>query len=111
MQNDHPFQYIRPHSLGSRINVTTSSVSYTLPLMDDGTFPRFCRIMVEPNATGNGAFAYVNFGTTGAVTAQAGNILVTSNEQLIIQTRGYQYMAVFHPSTTANLGLLPLENC
>lgn len=104
------FPHVRATKLGSRINVTTSSVSYTLPFSADGTLPRFCRLIVEPTAAGASSYCYVNVGDS-AVTAQAGNICITSTESLILQTRGMGYIAVFNPATTANLSLTPLEDC
>ena len=108
MQRDHPFSFLRVTGLGARLNVTTSSAAYTLPVDNNGNSPRFHRLITEPTSSGSGAFCYVNIGGT-SVTAQAGNICVTSNEQVILHTRGMTNIAVFHPSTTANVSIVPLE--
>lgn len=104
------FPHIRPSSLGLRLNVTTSSVSYTLPLAADGTNPRYLRLQTEIGPSGISSCCYVNVGQA-AVTAQNGNLLVSSNEAVIIQSRGMGYISVFHPSQTCNLSVTPLEDC
>lgn len=104
------FPHIRVTQLGSRLNVTTSSVAYTLPLTADSTNPRFCRLITETTSAGVASFCYVNVGNS-SVTAQAGNLLISSNESTIIQTRGMTNIAVFAPSVTCNLNVTPLEDC
>ena len=103
------FDRFRANGLGLRVNVTTSSQNLTLPFGNDSTFPRFCRFMVEPQSTGNGSFCYINLGDQNT-TCQAGNVLVTSNEQVIMQTRGMTHVAAFHPLSTCFLNVLPLED-
>ncbi len=104
------FSHVRVTGLGSRINVIGSSSAYTLPLAADGTAPRYHRLIVEPTGAGASSYCYVNVGDS-AVTASATGLCVTSTEAVILQTRGMSKIAVFHPATTANLSITPLEDC
>ena len=103
------FPHLRPSTQGVLFNVTTSSGATTLPLLDDGTFPRYCRLMTQPLAAGTTTFCFVNIGVA-AVTASTTGLLVTSNEQVILATRGYSYLSAIHPSTTCNLSITPLSD-
>lgn len=104
------FGHMRVTQAGVHVTVTTTTAPYTLPLAADGTNPRFIRCMTEPTAAGVSTCAYINVGQLG-VTAASTNVLVTSNEQVILHTRGMAYFAVLAPSATCNISVVPLEDC
>lgn len=109
MAMQSPFPHVRVTGLGLRVNATSTSAPFTLPLAGDGGFPRYCRLMAEPSSGGTAAFAYIQVGGA-AVTAQSGNLLITSHESQIIQTRGMTNIAVYNPTTTAFINVIPLED-
>lgn len=105
-----PFPRYRVLAPGVDINCTTTTAATTLPMSLNGTSPQYHRLMTRPSAAGVTTFCYVNVGAI-AVTVGVTGLLVTSNEQVILQTRGCTTIAVLVPAQTCNLSVVPLEDC
>lgn len=105
------FPHIRVTSSGLRLTTISSfQASVTLPLADDGAFPRYIRLMAEPSTASLTGYAYVKVGND-PLTASTTDILVTGNEALILQTRGMSRISVIGSSTTVYINCIPLEDC
>lgn len=91
---------------------STSGTPVTLTLGDDGTGARHIRLMAEPYTTSH-SFAYFKMngsalGTALTVTNQ--DAMVTSNQDVVVETRGFTYINVLAPNTTVYINMVPLEN-
>src|SRR5437868_6954953 len=87
---------------GVTIAASTTPATATLPLLEDGSVPRYVRVLPEGNA-------YVKFAATpNLATATLGDVLVTPNEAEIFRTRGTQYIGVVVRTTSTNVNITPL---
>lgn len=94
---------------GVRITaLTTTLTPTTLPLCDDGTTARHIRLMVEPTSN---VIQYAYFHLGGAsVTCSRADTVITSNEDAVIESRGFSYISVLSPVGTSYVNMVPLEN-
>ena len=86
---------------GISYTALTTTSTYTLPISQDtlSAGPRYIRILAE-------AAAYINLGTTSAVTVGTGGsnstpgILVSANQHLVLHARGFSYIATIAKAAT-----------
>lgn len=98
---------------GVRIKAaSTSGTPITLQFGDDGTGARHMRLMAEPfTATHSFAYFKMNGSALGtALTVTNADAMVTSNQDVILETRGFTYINVLSPLLTMFINLVPLEN-
>lgn len=96
---------------GSGLSVTAliTSVAFTMPVSQDtvSANPRYIRVLPE-------ASAYINFGTSSAVSCGVGGpsgtpgMLITANESQVFNVRGYNYFAVIAKTATV-VNVTPIE--
>ena len=91
--------------------ITSAQAATTLTLGDDNSSSRVIRLMCEPGTT-QSSFAYVALGQVGSTsdTCTSANLLVTSNEQVFVDSRGFTAIKVLSQSGTAFVNVTPLEN-
>lgn len=89
---------LRLNSNGVRVTTGATSASGNLPTTSDGRIARFVRILCE---TGT---AYIVLSGTASPTCTTNNILVTSNEPLIVATDNAQYFGYIQ-STAGAVGV------
>lgn len=92
---------IQAVSVGKTVTSGSTSAEAALPQPSDGTNPRYCYLVSDGQV-------HVKLGTTSSVAATSNDLMI-GTQPVILQTRGYGFIAYIEGSTAAKLNITPLE--
>ncbi len=96
------FDAISVNGTGKKVTTASSSANVAMPTMADGTNARYVRC----SAT---ATCYVKPVTTNSGTAANTDVMVTPYESVILNVRGFDFLAYIYDSAAGTLNVVPIE--
>jgi hypothetical protein len=94
---------VRIVSGGVTVTVNTIGLTaVTLPLLEDGTHPRYVRVAPEDG------FVYVKVGQSNMTAATTQDILLTPSEPQVLETRGMTSFSAIARTGTHYLNVMPI---
>jgi hypothetical protein len=87
------------------VTVTVNTIgltAVTLPALEDGTNPRFVRVLPEDG------FVYVKVGQSNMTAATTQDVLLTASDPQILETRGMTSFSAIARSGTHYLNIMPI---